>query len=228
MLRVLTAVIIGLGSIAAVMASYNWPCDLAATTEASSPAPTAALALHEQILASIGQRSVDLLLLGDSQVQNWPMDQWQGLDVLNAGIGGERTQHLLWRLSAPEWRDLRPANVLIQVGGNNFWNGDSLCTVASGLFAVAARARELWPEAHIFYLSIAPRLGQVSLRNRALRPALNLYVRSSIMPNMIDSDAALLCDSADCGYYEADHSHFSERGHAVLTAAIKTQIFAGR
>jgi hypothetical protein len=224
----LIAVIVGLGSIAAVMASATWPCDLAATTEASSPVPTLAPAVHQQILASIGQRSVDLLLLGDSQVQNWPMDQWQGLDVLNAGINGERTQHLLWRLSAPEWRNLRPANVLIQVGGNNFWDGDSLCTIASGLSALAAKAHALWPAAHIVYLSVAPRLGRVSLRSRVLRPALNLYVRSSIMPDTIDSDAALRCDRDDCGYYEADHAHFSERGHAVLTAAIKAQVFAGR
>lgn len=152
------------------------------------------------------------------------MELWAGLTAFNAGVAGEWTEHMLWRLGAPEYRNLHPANVVLQIGGNNLWNEDSICAVTAGVAAVVGKVRDVWPDARILYVTIPPRRGPVSSRFRSARAAVNDFVAASITPRTINADAVLRCPAGDCGYYQPDHFHLAPPGHAALTLAIKAAL----
>jgi len=59
--------------------------------------------MHEQFLDQARKGNIDLLFLGDSITQGWGNNGvWKRFDgprhAANFGIGGDRAQHVLWRL----------------------------------------------------------------------------------------------------------------------------------
>ncbi len=54
--------------------------------------------VYAQELAAVMAARIDLVLVGDLLAQAWDMKMWAPKKVLNLGIGGYRTQHVLWRL----------------------------------------------------------------------------------------------------------------------------------
>ena len=67
---------------------------------------------------------VDLLFLGDSITQGWNENNvWQRFygprHAANFGIGGDRTQHVLWRIQNGELDGIEPKVVVLMIGTNN-------------------------------------------------------------------------------------------------------------
>ncbi len=82
------------------------------------------LKLHEQFLARTKEGSIDLLFLGDSITQGWHNnDVWKRFygarHAANFGIGGDRTQHVLWRIRNGEIDGIHPKVVVLMIGTNN-------------------------------------------------------------------------------------------------------------
>jgi lysophospholipase L1-like esterase len=133
-------------------------------------------ARHEEKLAEIKRRPVDLVWLGDSITQDWetagpePWREfapvWQHFygdrNALNLGFKGDTTSHLLWRMQNGELAGLHPKAVIILIGANNMgrvhWSARQ--TVA-GIDAVVAETKRRLPGAQILLLSVLP-----SIRNR--------------------------------------------------------------
>ena len=131
---------------------------------------------HEEKLAEIRGRQVDLVWLGDSITQNWEQDGpepwrdfapvWRSFyghrHALNLGFKGDTTSHLLWRMENGELDGLHPKAVVILIGANNMgrvhWSASQ--TVA-GIEAVVAEAQKRLPGAGILLLSVLP-----SIRNK--------------------------------------------------------------
>src|SRR5690606_11122066 len=60
---------------------------------------------HEAMNARVAQGNVDVVFIGDSITQGWEgsgKKVWEEFygnrNAVNLGIGGDRTQHVLWRL----------------------------------------------------------------------------------------------------------------------------------
>jgi len=119
---------------------------------------------HEALKAQASLGGVDLLLLGDSITEAWPgtgQAAWgEHLLPLKAaafGIGGDMTQHLLWRLRLGECDGLQPKVVGLLVGINNFGQqDDSPQEVARGVLAVAVEILRRWPRAELVLLGLLP------------------------------------------------------------------------
>ena len=66
-----------------------------------------------EIEAEASTRSFPVVFLGDSLTQLWDQETWQryltGFPALNAGVGGDRTDHLLWRLEKGCWINCTPS-----------------------------------------------------------------------------------------------------------------------
>ena len=80
--------------------------------------------LHEQFLAEAKQGNIDLLFLGDSITQGWGDNAvWKRYygprHAANFGIGGDRTQHVLWRIQHGEIDGIHPGVVVLMIGTNN-------------------------------------------------------------------------------------------------------------
>ena len=108
---------------------------------------------------------VDLLFVGDSITDAWRRgeqnklfkERWGKHNPLNLGIGGDRTQHVLWRLEKGEVEGIKPKVTVLMIGTNNLGNKESVDDTIAGVKAVVQSLREKLPETKILLLAVFPR-----------------------------------------------------------------------
>jgi lysophospholipase L1-like esterase len=144
--------------------------DNSAVAPAPRTAPTNWVARHEGFLAEAKQGNFDLVFIGDSITDGW---RHSGLAVwnrfyaprqaLNLGIGGDRTQHVLWRIEQGELDGLKPKAVVLMIGTNNTGKEkdgsprNSTAEVIAGVTAVVKQIRAKLPRSKLLLLAIFPR-----------------------------------------------------------------------
>ena len=100
--------------------------------------------LHEAINARVKQGNIDLVFIGDSITQGWAgagKEAWEKtfapLHAANLGIGGDRTQHVLWRLDHGNLEGITPKAAVIMIGTNNSNGNDNTSEeIADGVKAI--------------------------------------------------------------------------------------------
>jgi lysophospholipase L1-like esterase len=122
-------------------------------------------AKHEKINERAKQGDVDLIFIGDSITDMWATRGKQVWDkfygnrkAMNAGIGGDTTQNVLWRLDNGNIDGIHPKLAVIMIGTNNS-NGNSNTAeeIADGIKAIVKEVHEKLPETKILLLGIFPR-----------------------------------------------------------------------
>ena len=106
---------------------------------------------------------VDFLLLGDSITDGWRggggkkvyATSFEEFKPANFGIGGDRTQHVLWRLQNGELDGITPKLCMLMIGTNN--GGDSAEDVAAGITAIVKEIQKKSPKTKVLLLGIFPR-----------------------------------------------------------------------
>lgn len=115
---------------------------------------------HERFLER-GKQPCQVLFLGDSITAGWARQQaiWDEAfgkyQPANFGIGGDRTQHVLWRIANGELDTIRPKVVVLMIGTNNGYLPAE--EIAKGTTACVAAIRAKLPEAKVLLLGIFPR-----------------------------------------------------------------------
>ena len=123
---------------------------------------------HERHLKQLregGAEASEVLLLGDSMCERWlssGKQLWETevmahrLRVFNAGVGGDKTQHVLWRLEEGLLGDakssFRPQFAILLIGTNNL-EGDSAEDIALGIDAIVQVELSTNPESLLTALS---------------------------------------------------------------------------
>jgi lysophospholipase L1-like esterase len=146
------------------------PADDVATATKQNSATTPVFhagttAKHEKINDRAKQGDVDLLFLGDSITEGWAgsgrkvWEKYYGnRKAMNAGVGGDRTQHVLWRLDNGNIDGIHPKLAVIMIGTNNSNNNDNTAEeIADGVKAIVKEVHEKLPETKILLLGIFPR-----------------------------------------------------------------------
>lgn len=120
-----------------------------------------------KINARAQQGDIDLIFLGDSITQGWENAEvqrkvWEPFygkrNPANMGIGGDRTQHVLWRLDHGNIDGLSPKLVVLMIGTNNSNGTDNTSEeIADGIKAIVGELREKLPETKVLLLAIFPR-----------------------------------------------------------------------
>ncbi len=119
---------------------------------------------HEEKIEQARNSDVDLLMLGDSITQGW---EGQGAKVwqqhyhdrsgFNLGFGGDRTEHVLWRLRHGAVDNMEPKLVVLMIGTNNTAHRmDPAAYTAEGIAMIVGELRERLPESMILLLAIFP------------------------------------------------------------------------
>lgn len=104
----------------------------------------------------------DLVFFGDSITEGWNEHPtiWAsafGLyKPLNFGMGGDRTQHILWRIENGELDGIEPKVVVIMIGTNNI-TSDTASGIASGIARIVELIRAKSPATKVLLLGIFPR-----------------------------------------------------------------------
>ncbi len=120
--------------------------------------------LHNRFVERAKQaksEKIDLLFLGDSITQGWNNNEvWKRFygprNAANFGIGGDRTQHVLWRIQNGELDGIAPKVVVLMIGTNNAGSASS-DQIAQGVTAIVKELRRRLPESKILLLGVFPR-----------------------------------------------------------------------
>jgi lysophospholipase L1-like esterase len=121
--------------------------------------------LNHVYFAHMAVQSPELILDGDSITDFWQSDQtgkpvWKqnfgAIPMIDFAIAGDRTQHVLWRLSHGQLNDLHPKLVEIMIGTNNVGNSTPQ-EIADGIKKIVDTYRAQTPDAHILLLAVFPR-----------------------------------------------------------------------
>jgi len=120
---------------------------------------------HESILNRVKKGDVDLIFIGDSITHGWEgagKELWSGYyaarNAVNMGYGGDRTEHVLWRLDNGEIDGISPKLAVLMIGTNNSNRDDYTAEeISDGIKAICLRLRLKLPKTKILMLSIFPR-----------------------------------------------------------------------
>jgi lysophospholipase L1-like esterase len=136
------------------------------------------VARHEGFVAEAQKGGIDLLFLGDSITDGWRTRgkevwdrEYAPLKAANFGIGGDRTEHVLWRLRNGEAAGYKPKLVVLMIGTNNTGFERDKTTprntppeIVEGVTTIVGDLRKDFPDAKILLLAIFPRGEKDSLQ----------------------------------------------------------------
>jgi len=204
--------------------------------------PDAWLQLARALADDARQAHPRIVFLGDSITQGWggegkaEWDAWFApLGAANLGIGGDRTQNILWRIENGALDGLTPELVVLKIGVNNLWEEVFQCgpdRVADGVVACVAAIRARCPDAKVLVLGILPTqaapghplraiVRAVNARSAALVPTPDGHVRfADIGAAFLEPDGRISTDIMP------DGCHLSSRGYARFADALEPSVQA--
>lgn len=117
--------------------------------------------MHESFLKRGKDGKVGVLFLGDSITEGWGSakaiweDRYGKYDPANFGIGGDRTQHVLWRIENGELDGISPKVVVLMIGTNNI--GYPAADIEKGDEKIVSEIHQKLPDTKLLLLGIFPR-----------------------------------------------------------------------
>ena len=112
-------------------------------------------------VARANKGPIDVLLVGDSITMQWG-GAWQkhfgNHKTVNIGIGGDKTQNVLWRLDHGGVEGLEPKLVVLMIGNNNcfFTPETGIEPAAKGIKACVDNLREKFPKTPVVVVKVLP------------------------------------------------------------------------
>jgi lysophospholipase L1-like esterase len=138
----------------------------------------------EQINVAVKTQRYRVLFFGDSLTERFPTEARELWDrhmaprgVLNAGVSGDRTEHLLWRLQHGNLDGPPAAAVLLLIGINDVAAERAPEIVAEGIRADLQYLRQRLPAARIGLLGLWPIGESPDARLRQAALAVNEMIR---------------------------------------------------
>ncbi|WP_193161975.1 glycoside hydrolase family 3 N-terminal domain-containing protein [Microbulbifer hainanensis] len=181
----------------------------------------------------LAQGNVDLLWLGDSIIEGWEKsgkpvwEQYYGdRNAVNLGYGGDRTEHLLWRIEHGELDGIDPKVAVVMIGTNN--TGLSLTEpqlTAAGVRKVLDEVRERLPATKILLLGVFPREEQPDAPMRKVNATINRIISGyadnqhvfylNIGDKFLDENGVLSAEIMP------DHLHPNARGYKIWAESME-------
>lgn len=121
---------------------------------------------HEGFCNLAKKGDIEVLFLGDSITDAWRTKPQQliwekyfaPMKAANFGIGGDRTQHVLWRLQNGELEGIQPKVIMLMIGTNNSNGKDNTAEeIADGITAIVKEIQKRSPTTKILLLGVFPR-----------------------------------------------------------------------
>lgn len=181
------------------------------------------------------QGDVELLFIGDSITQGWEgppgKDVWQKFygtrKAMNAGISGDRTQHVLWRLENGNIDGIKPKLAVVMIGTNNSGT-DSPDDIAAGITAIVRKLREELPATKVLLLGIFPRGATPADSQRKVNQATNEIIKSlddGKSVYFLDISAEFLDDDGKLSkQIMPDLLHLNTRGYEIWAESIEPKV----
>lgn len=223
-----------------LFSSSLWLTAVTSGAEESAKVPDTVIPLnrdvdrHKAINERARKGNVDLLFIGDSITQGWEGNgkevwkaRYEGRNAMNAGIGGDRTQHVLWRLDNGNIDGISPKLAVLMIGTNNF-GSNTAEEIAAGIKAIVARLQVKLPKTKVLVLGVFPRGERPDDPLRAKMSEVNNLIRGigdGKMIHYLDINNKLLNpDGTQNRDIMPDLVHLSPRGYEIWGAAIEAPV----
>lgn len=194
---------------------------------------------HEAQLRAPHRRRAELAFLGDSITEAWcdsePFQQaFARYLPLNLGIGGDQTQHLLWRMEQGALSNVHPKAAVVLIGVNNLNNGFTPTETVAGITSVVTLLQKLRPGIPTLLIAVLPSGRTLQDQERLNVQKTNQLLAEQVLPapvrmanvgiSMLEADGTIATDVM------GDFLHPTELGYERLTRAVKPlvqQLLAG-
>jgi len=192
------------------------------------------LKLHEAHVKTVqaNRGPIDVLLVGDSITIQWG-DSWKKhfptLKAVNIGIGGDKTQNVLWRLDHSGVEGLQPKAIVLMIGNNNmfFTPETGIEAAAKGIKMCVRNLREKFPDASLVLAKILPAHApgnrfhdDIKKTNLAL-DALKLDADTKVRVLDLTTDFTNADGTIKKELFTPDNIHLSPAGYAVYAQRLK-------
>lgn len=211
-----------------------------ATTPAQRPEP-GSQQRHARFNEISKEGKAQLVFLGDSITQGWEgagkaawEKHWASMNAAGFGIGGDRTEHVLWRLDNGNFEGLKPKTIVLMIGTNNTGhqgrNGYTCSAedTASGVKAILGKLKVKCPEAKVLLLAIFPRGANADDAFRKQNDATNAIIKGyaddkkvffmDIGSKFMQPDGTLSPEIMP------DKLHLSPKGYDIWAEAIEPKV----
>ena len=118
--------------------------------------------MHESFLERSKSGPIGLLFIGDSITAGWTRapevwkEYYDKYQPANFGIGGDQTQHVIWRIENGELNGIHPKVVVLMLGTNNT-GANTADEIAAADKKIVQMIRAKIPETKVLLLAIFPR-----------------------------------------------------------------------
>ncbi|MCX6858428.1 MAG: GDSL-type esterase/lipase family protein, partial [Verrucomicrobia bacterium] len=187
--------------------------------------------------------NIDIALIGDSITQGWG-GGWDGAPfnaawqkhfsdkkTVNLGIGGDRMEHLLWRLDHGALDGSSPKVIVLMIGVNNAplvqANGVPVTAAVHGIKLCVENLRLRCPQSQIVLVKILPsfdpskEVGKQVVNINALLDTLKLDADANIRALDLWSDFTNTDGTLKSELYSDKHLHLGPAGYEVFAAMLK-------
>jgi beta-glucosidase len=224
--------------LALVVAAFGPARTLAHSADTSVPRTDQGWQNRQKLLnqraAEAGEKA-QVIFLGDSITEGWEgagRDVWAHYyaqrNAVNLGIGGDRTQHVLWRLDNGNVDGLKPKAAVLMIGTNNS-NGEDNTPgqIVDGVTAIVNKLRQKLPETKIVLVAIFPRnenfspqRGKILQVNQVLRKLADNrdIFWADFGYRFVNKDGLIPADLMP------DYLHLTRRGYEIWAEAIERRI----
>ncbi len=182
----------------------------------------------------------DIAFIGDSITEGWEKsgtNVWQKFygsrKCIDLGVGGDRTEHVLWRFENGQLDGLKPKAAVLMIGTNNSNNDKdgkehySTAEILAGVQVIVKQLRTRLPDTKLIVLGIFPRgatfstqRGKLLQINQALA-----QLNDGKMIHYVDFGSQLIeADGAISKDVMPDRLHLSEKGYTIWAEAIEAKL----
>ncbi|MBU1238526.1 hypothetical protein KJ865_02355, partial [Myxococcota bacterium] len=181
-------------------------------------------------------KRVDVLFVGDSITHYWELagsalwDQYfRGLFPFNFGVGGDQTQHILYRLINTDFGKLMPRVAVVLAGTNNAALHDGPRAITKGNQQIILTLKKKFPGIVVLLMGILPRGDRPTGTWRRAAGA------NKLMAKFHDGKEVFFIDwttrfqkghSVKPWLYKNDSLHLSNKGYALWGKLLKPLILA--
>jgi lysophospholipase L1-like esterase len=222
-------------SLAPARAGETVRCAAFANEALPTPTPSSypsAVERAKSINQAVKSTRYSIIFFGDSLTEGWNRTVWEEhlapRGALNAGVGGDRTDNLLWRLHHGNLAGPRPDAVVLLIGTNDLANRRSPELTADGVRAALQTLRHHFPETRILLLGLLPREEAATAPLRVATMRVN-----HMIPKCADDEHIVYADIGDVlldgngrltPAIAPDGLHFTARGYALLTSRLDPEL----
>jgi beta-glucosidase len=228
--RLLVALLLGCSIVPALIRAEDKPND------AVVPVPREGgwIKRHESFNERVKQGNVDLIFIGDSITQGWEgagKNVWSEFygnrNAVNLGIGGDRTQHVLWRLDNGNIEGIKPKLAVLMIGTNNSGTNTSE-QIAAGITAIVEKLRTKLPETKVLILGVFPRGPNKDDAKRKVNEGANEIVKKLADDKNVfylDIGPAFLADDGTLSKeIMPDLLHLNEKSYRLWAESIEPKV----